>query len=217
MKITIFGASGRTGRELIRRLLERHHEVIAFVRSEGDFPISHDRLNLVRGDLTRLDDVTKAMTGQDAVVSTLGPRTLLTRVPELVTGVRRIVSAMTTCDVRRIVYISALGVGDSERDQNRFFRWVIRPVLLGRDYADHLENESTIRKSGLEWVIVRPARLVDGPSRGSYQVDLRLSATFPFGRIARADVADFIVGQLENPTFVGQAPGLMGFRSFWAS
>ena len=171
----------------------------------------------MRGDITSYEEVERAVAGHDAVVSTLGPRTLLKRLPALVAGIRNITRAMKTLGLRRLVYTSALGVGESESDQNLVFRYLIRPVLLGRDYADHEENERAITESDLEWVIVRPARLVDRPRSGQYQVALRLAGTFPFGRIARADVADFILKQLEEPTFLRKAPGLLAFKSFWES
>ena len=133
------------------------------------------------------------------------------------TGIRNIVQAMEKLAVRRLVYTSALGVGDSAADQNSVFRFLILPVLLGRDYADHEANENTIRKSNLEWIIVRPARLVNRPRTGKYRVGLHLSGTFPFGRIGRADVAEFILEQVENPTFLRKTPGLLAFKSFWES
>lgn len=217
MKLIIFGASGRTGRELVQQALAQRHSVTAFVRNSAAFDIKHDNLRIVQGDITAYDEVERAIGGHDAAVSTLGPHKLLTRIPELVAGIRNVVGAMEKMGVRRLVYTSALGVGDSEADQNAVFRYLIRPVLLGRDYADHAENEKTTRESNLEWVIVRPARLVNRPRTGQYQVAPHLSATFPFGRIGRADVADLILKQLENPTFLHQAPGLLAFKSFWES
>ena len=217
MKLIIFGASGQTGRELAKQALANQHVVTAFVRNPAEFEIKHDNLRVVEGDITNYDQVERAIIGSEAVVSTLGPRTLLKRVPALVTGIRNIVQAMEKLAVRRLVYTSALGVGDSAADQNSVFRFLILPVLLGRDYADHEANENTIRKSNLDWIIVRPARLVNRARTGQYQVDLRLSGTFPFGRIGRADVADFIIKQLETPTFLRKTPGLLAFKSFWES
>ena len=217
MKLIIFGASGGTGRELAGQALGNNHRVTAFVRNRAAFDIEHENLRVERGDITSYDEVERAVEGHDAVVSTLGPRTLLKRVPALVAGIRNITRAMGSLGLRRLVYTSALGVGESKDDQNLVFRYFIRPVLLGRDYADHQENERTITESDLEWVIVRPARLVDRPRSGKYQVGLRLAGAFPFGRIARADVADFILKQVEEPTFLRKAPGLLGFKSFWES
>jgi uncharacterized protein YbjT (DUF2867 family) len=122
---------------------------------------------------------------------------------------------MDNVGVRRLVYTSALGVGESDAAQNALFRYLIHPVLLGRDYADHEANEQAIRDSDLEWVIVRPARLVDRRRTGQYQVDLDLAGTFPLGRIGRADVADFILKQLADTPFLRKAPGLLAFKSLW--
>jgi putative NADH-flavin reductase len=216
MKLIIFGASGKTGRELVKQGLAQGHEITAFVRDPGEFDIGDDRLHVVKGDITRYAEVEAAVGGHDVVISALGPHTLLRRVPALTTGIENIVRAMERADVRRIVYLSALGVGESNDDQNAFFRWVINPVVLGRDYADHEANEETIRKSKLEWVIVRPARLEDSAHTGRVEVDLHLSATLPFGRIGRADVADFMLKQIGETSYLRKAPGILSFKAFWA-
>jgi putative NADH-flavin reductase len=216
MKLIVFGASGRTGRELVQQALAQQHVVTAFVRNPAAFDLQHEHLRVVHSDITAYDEVERAVDGQDAVISALGPHTLRTRVPALVAGVRNIVRAMEKLGVRRLVNTSALGVGDSEAAQNAVFRYLIRPVLLGRDYADHEANEQAIRDSDLEWVIVRPARLVHRPRTGQYQVDLDLPATFPFGRIGRADVADFILKQLADTPFLRKAPGLLSFKGLWS-
>jgi putative NADH-flavin reductase len=217
MNLAIFGASGRTGHELMKQALAQSHRVTACVRQPNRVGLQHENLRIVQVDITNPEQVRRAVHEQDAVVSTLGPHTLLRRVPALVSGIRNMVSAMQAENVDELLYTSALGVGESLADQNAFFRYLIRPVLLGRDYADHEANEQTIRNSSLRWTIIRPARLVDGPRSGNYQVAANLSATFPFGRITRADVADFLVKQLAHPTFIHQSPGLLGFKSFWAS
>jgi putative NADH-flavin reductase len=216
MKMIIFGASGKTGRELTKQGLAQGHEITAFVRDPGEFDISDEHLNVVKGDITIYAEVEGAVGGHDVVISALGPHTLLKRVPALTLGIENIVRAMEKTGVRRIVYLSALGVAESNDDQNAFFRWVIRPVLLGRDYADHEANEKTIRKSKLEWVFVRPARLVDSAHTGRVETDLHLSATLPFGRIGRVDVADFMLKQLGETEFLYKAPGIMTFKAFWA-
>ena len=215
MKLIIFGASGKTGRELVKQGLAQGHEITAFVRDPGKFDISDDRLNVIKGDITRYEEVESAVEGHDVVISALGPRTLLTRVPALTIGMENIVRAMEKTGVRRIVYLSALGVGESNNDQNAFFRWVIRLVVLGRDYADHEANEKTIRTSKLEWVIVRPARLEDSAHTGKVTVDLRLDGGLPFGRIGRADVADFMLKQLDETEFLNKAPGIITYKAFW--
>lgn len=217
MKLIIFGASGKTGLELVKQGLAQGDEITAFVRDPGKFDISDDRLNVVEGDITKYSEVEAAVGGHDVVISALGPHTLLTRVPALTTGIENIVRAMEKTGVRRIVYLSALGVGESNDDQNAFFRWVIRPVLLGRDYADHEANEKTIRTSKLGWVIVRPVRLEDSPHTGEVTVDLRLDGGLPFGRIGRADVGDFMLRQLGETEFLNKAPGIMTFTAVWHS
>lgn len=215
MKLIIFGASGRTGLELIKQALDQQHTITAFVRDPDGFEPRHEQLTIVTGDITVYDEVERAIQGQEVVISALGPHTLLTRVPALVIGIQNIVRAMKATGVKRLLYLSALGVGESEEYQTPLFRHVIRPVLLGRDYADHLANEETIRASSLDWILIRPARLADQPHTGQYQVDLHLDASFPLGHIGRADVADFILKQLEDTRYLHQAPGLMSFKTLW--
>lgn len=215
MKLIIFGASGKTGLELVKQGLEQGHELTAFVRDPGEFKPRAENLHVVKGDITSYEEVEAAVEGHEAVMSALGPHTLVSRVPALTRGVANIVRAMEKTGVRRVVYLSALGVGESNKDQNAFFRWVIRPILLGRDYADHEANEESIRNSGLEWVIVRPARLEDSKHTGRVEADLHLDGGLPFGRIGRADVADFMLRQLGDTEFLYKAPGIVTCKAFW--
>jgi putative NADH-flavin reductase len=215
MKLLIFGASGKTGRELVKQGLAQGHAITAFVRDPVKFEISDEHLRVVEGGITDYAAVESAVDGHDVVISALGPHTLLTRVPALTAGIANIVRAMEKTGVRRIVYLSALGVAESNNDQNAFFRWIINPILLGRDYADHEANEETIRNSSLDWVIVRPARLEDSAHPGQVETDLHLDASLPFGRIGRADVADFMLKQLGETEFLNKAPGIMSFRAVW--
>ena len=94
MKVVVFGASGRTGREIVKQALAQQHEVTAFVRNPAEFDLQHERLKVIKGDITNYKEVENAISGQDAVMSALGPHTLLKRIPALTTGLRNIVQAM---------------------------------------------------------------------------------------------------------------------------
>lgn len=153
MNILIFGATGATGACLINEANSRGHDVTAFVRDASGLA-SPDTPH-IQGDITDPDAVLRALSGQDAVVSALGPRTPLQRDPELVAGIRTIVAAMEKSAVRRIVYISTMGVGDSARQLG----WVGRVVAVPSSCATPSRTTPTRRTSS-------PAAAWSGPSCG---------------------------------------------------
>lgn len=205
MKLLIFGASGETGRELVKQALAQGHEVTAFVRGSTKLnDIQRSSLKLVEGDVADATAVERAMQGQDAVLSALDSRSLKKN-PKLVEGVRNIVQTMEKQGVRRLIYESALGVGDSRKRINFVFRFIIIPLVLRNAIADHEEKEAAIKQSQLDWVIVRPAELTNGRHTGEY----RHGESMQYGaRISRADVADFMLKQVTDNTYLHQMPGV---------
>ncbi|MEO7587717.1 MAG: NAD(P)H-binding protein [Arachnia sp.] len=162
MKILVFGATGATGKHIVTQALQRGHEVTAFVRDSSK--LTRNDIQQVVGEITDAEAVKGAMTGQDAVVSALGPRSPLKRDSELLNGIRTIVAAMQENDVHRIVYVSTMGVGDSARQLGWLGRVIAVPLFLRNAVADHGEKEDIITGTGLQWTVVRPAQLTDGPS-----------------------------------------------------
>lgn len=205
MKILIFGATGSTGKLLVQGAREWGHQVTAFVRD----PSKLDRrdVHFIHGDITDLESVGQAMTGKDAVISALGPRSRK-RDPNLVDGVRTIVAAMQESDAKRLIYMSSMGVGESKQQLGFFGRHVIAPLLLRNALADHEENESTIINSDLHWTIVRPTQLTDGP-QGEYRSGEGIRASDSSSAVSRASVAHFMLDQLESEEFVGAKPNIM--------
>jgi uncharacterized protein YbjT (DUF2867 family) len=116
---------------------------------------------------------------------------------------------MNRSDVRRLVYLSFLGVREGRRQLSLIGRAVVAPLLLHNVVADHEAKEQIIRQSGLDWIIVRPPRLTNGPRRGNYRDGLDIRATSLIPRISRADLADFMVRQLLTDTYVRSAPAVM--------
>ena len=201
MNVLIFGASGGTGRLLVCQALARGHTVTAFVRTPTKLAITHPLLTVIAGDVADRAAVARAVQGQDAVLSALGAATPLRRDPILVAGIRHIVETMTGAGVQRLIYQSFLGVGDSRREGGFFIRYVAA-LLLRHPTADHELKERVIRESGLLWTIVRPPKLTDGPLTGRYRIGEHIRARSPMPLLSRADVADAMLRQLDDPTHV---------------
>lgn len=208
MRVLVFGASGRTGRELVTQALGQGHRVTAFVRDPAKLISRSPDLALIPGDVVDLAAVHQAVRGQDAVISALGASTPFRRDPRLVDGVRNIVSTMEQMGVRRLVYVSYLGVHDGRSQLSLLGRYLVAP-LARAVVADHEAKEALIRQSGLEWVIVRPPLLTNGPRTGEYRSGQNIEAKSLISRISRADVADFMLRQLCDDTYVRRAPALM--------
>jgi putative NADH-flavin reductase len=165
-------------------------------------------VRLVKGDVMDPSAVACAVEGQNAVLCALGAATPLRRDRTLVQGVRHIVDAMDRGGVRRLVYLSFLGVRHG-RTQLSFIGRVIVSRLLRNVVADHEAKEEIIRRSGLDWIIVRPPRLTNGQRTGVYREGADIRATSLLPRISRADLADFMLRQLSDDTYVRKTPAVM--------
>jgi putative NADH-flavin reductase len=207
MRILIFGATGGTGRELVVQARERGHDVTAFVRTPSKLTIQDARLRVVPGDIRRPDAIHAAIPGHDAALSALGTRSL-GRTTLLSDAAREIVRAMEANGVRRILWESSLGVGESRRQPGPLYNWLLVPLLLRHAFADKERPEAILRASALDWTIVRPAALTNGPRTGAYRVGSDVCAGRLFPRISRADVAHFMLEELVRRAHVRQAISL---------
>ena len=209
MRILVVGASHGIGLEATRRALEAGHDVRAFARSAPDMPLVHERLQKVRGDALDADDVSAALDGVNAVLLTLGiPANQLFRPVTLFSAATQVlVAAMQARGVRRLIAVTGFGAGASKPSISVLQRWPYE-LVFGRAYADKGVQERLIEQSGLDWTIVRPGVLTGGPRTGRYRV-LESPATWRNGIISRADVADFLVRQLDERRYVGAAPVLI--------
>jgi putative NADH-flavin reductase len=209
MRVTVFGASGATGRHLIDQAQAHGHHVTAFVRTASRLGARLEQPTVVVGDVAEAAVVGSAVEGRHGVLCALGAASPLRRDPTLVDGVRHIVSAMEQHAVRRLVYLSFLGVPEGRHQLSVVGRYLVAPLLLRNVVADHTAKEWIIRRSTLEWVIVRPPRLTSGARRGSYRSGLDIRATSVVPRISRADLADFMLRQLGEDTYVRKTPAIM--------
>jgi putative NADH-flavin reductase len=206
MKILVLGATGATGQLIVRDATESGHYVVALVRAKAraDLPGAE----LIEGDVCDAGTLARALDGCDAVVSALGTGMGLREVDLLSVATRALVAAMTRAGVRRLICISALGVGDSRKHGGFVFDRLFQPVLLGPAYKDKERQEAAIRASSLDWVVIRPAMLTNGPARGRIRATIDLAGVHG-GKIARADVAQFVIEQLTTDTWLRRTPVIL--------
>ncbi|PLX91817.1 MAG: epimerase [Desulfuromonas sp.] len=207
MKLIIFGSTGGTGRELVKQALDQGHNVTAYARNPSKIEdLEHPNLEVVIGDILDLVSVEKAIEGNDAVFITIGAAANRTDIREV--GTRNIVQAMQKSGVKRLVCQSSLGVGDSRSNLSFFTKHIIVDIFLRHAFADHERQEEVVGKSVLDWVIVRPPHLKDGPRTGNYRSGFATTDGQIKGWISRADVADFMLKQISNDSYLHKAPGV---------
>jgi putative NADH-flavin reductase len=204
MKVLVFGASGKTGREVVRQALARGYDVTAFVRETARLPLAHASLRLIAGDITNSTAVARAVTGQTAVISTLGVGQPLTHDAAVIDGVRAIARAAEHESVERLLYLSFIGVRDS-RDAAGFVLKQLAATVLRHEVADHEVKEAAIVESLVNWTIVRPPKLTNGRLTAAYRVGEDIRARSPLPMMSRADVADFMLRQLTDAAFIRKA------------
>jgi putative NADH-flavin reductase len=207
LPVLIFGASGKTGRLLVEQALSAGHTVTAFVRNSSSLPARHPKLHIIEGDVLSPDAVDAAMLGQRAVVSALGfPGRKGTE--SLVKAMENIVSAMRKYRVHRLICLAPPPAKEGWARRGLLGR-LLSPFLPKAPALHTWERQlDSIRGSPLEWVLVRPSRLTDDPARGAYQVSVGW-AEVPEG-ISRADVATFMLEQLQARRYVRLSPVLGG-------
>jgi putative NADH-flavin reductase len=204
MRLTIFGASGQTGRHLIQQALDAGHTVTAVVRDPTRLPIRHQQLQVLVADVLDPAAIGPAVAGADAVLSALGPRPPRNKSSIMSAATASILAAMQAAGTSRLVVISAAPVASDDHDTTLPDRLLARPLLrrlLGGLYADMATMEEAVRRSRADWTILRPPWLSDGPRTGTWRQakDANLGGG---ARISRADLAEAIPASLEDPDTV---------------
>ncbi|MGE0638953.1 MAG: NAD(P)-dependent oxidoreductase [Thermoanaerobaculia bacterium] len=208
MRIVVVGANGGTGREVVLQALERGHDVTAFVRSPEKLDVEHRRLTVAVGNVLAPESLDSACRGAEAVVCALGHKRWFYPNRILSNGTRNIVAAMRKHGARRLICETSLGVGSSFGRLGLYYTLFVVPFILPFYYLDKHRQERVVRESGLEWVIVRPAALTNGPPRGRYRHGPRVGSFLLTRRISRADVASFLLDQLTADDYLRQTPGV---------
>jgi putative NADH-flavin reductase len=205
MKFLLIGATGLTGAAIVEQGLAQGHEITALVRDVSKVAVSAARLHLVAGDVLNKLDVDAAMAGQDAVICSLGTGVTFKHVTLLSGGTQHLLDAMQTHAIRRIVCITGIGAGDSRGHGGFFYDRLIEPTLLRTIYEDKDRQEELLRHSDRDWIIVRPGQLTNDKATGKYRVLLDLHGV-TVGKVARADVAAFVLQQLVTDDFLRKTP-----------
>lgn len=198
-QIALFGATGGTGLQVLAQALAQGHPVRALVRDPGKLS-ARNGLALIQGDALDQSAVSRCVEGADVVICCLGSRHGQNPIEDRATEC--ILNAMRTLGVRRLIAVSSLGVGDSAQQVAPLFRLVMR-LTLRRIMEAKERQEQAIMRSGLDWTIVRPGGLTDGPRTGRYRAGVAKSIRAR--RVSRADVADFILRELATGEYIGHA------------
>lgn len=207
MRITVFGASGRTGTQIVSQALDAGHHVVAVVRDPSRLQVpARPELRVVRADVMDPEAIGAAIENSDAVVSALGPHGL-TPTTVLSDGVSGILQAMDKTGPRRLIVVSANGAYPGDED-GPFTRLLLRPLLqriLRNNFADTHRMDDEILASSTDWTIMRPPQLTKGPRSGRYRtaIDRHIGR-----RISRADLADAILKAIADPATVNHTLGI---------
>jgi putative NADH-flavin reductase len=207
MKIVVFGASGRTGKQVVKQALENGYQVIAFARTPTKLDVNHENLTFIQGDVQQTDKVEEAVRGAEAVISVLGPTN---NIPDyqVSRGMDNVLAAMQDYGVRRLVVSIGAGVRDPQDRPgliDQVIAWMLR-TFSRHVYEDMRRVDERVRASDRDWVIVRVPMLTGGPKKGTIQTGYIGQGVG--ARLTRADLAEFLLKQVEGDKYLHQAPAV---------
>lgn len=207
MNLLILGATGATGQQLVTQALKQNYKVTALARDPSRLHLHHERLTVVKGSVLDKEVLANALEGKDAVLSALGVGKSLKSKDLIANAVRIIIPAMNEKNVKRLVFLSAFGVGETYK-QADFIQKIIFKLLLRNIYADKSKAEDQIRSSTLEWSLVYPVLMTNTPGTGNYKTGEKLEMK-GMPKISRADVAAFMLQQLNDATCIKKCTIIM--------
>jgi len=205
MKLLLIGATQGIGFELLQQALQAGHEVILIARNPDRLDINHEHLNVVKGDILSKSAIEQTVNGQDAVCITIGTKPTREPVSVYSEGTKAVIEAMKKSSCRRLLCVTGIGAGDSRGHGGFFYDKIINPLLLKTIYEDKDRQEAIVRQSELDWEIIRPGFLTNGARTGKYRILTNLSGV-KAGKISRADVADFMLGEVSEMRYSKQTP-----------
>lgn len=207
MKLVIFGSTGSIGSYVVKQALEQGHIVTAFVRNPHKLNVQHSNLNVFTGDVMNPAAVKEAVIGHEAAICILGSGKKLSGNVRS-QGTKNIIQALEKAGIKRFICQSTLGAGDSWSNLNFYWKYIMFGFILRKVFADHEIQEQYVQHSNLDWTIIRPAAFVEGDRTGKYRHGFPGSDRTSSLTISRPDVADFILKQLTDNTYLGKAASL---------
>ena len=209
MRVLIIGASKGIGLETTRQALDAGHDVRALARSASAIAVSNPSLEKMPGDALKTEDVEAALVGVDVAIQTLGVGLgdLFRPVHLFSDATRALIAAMRSQVVKRLICVTGFGAGDSRASISCLQRLPFQ-IVFGRAYDDKSLQEQLIKESELDWTIARPGVLTNGPRTGRYRI-LSEASQWRNGIISRADVAEFLVRQIGDQTYIRKTPVLI--------
>lgn len=205
MNILIVGATRGIGRQLLEQALTAGHTVTALVRNPQKLSVHHERLRVIKGDILDSESVGLAMAGQEAVCCTIGVKVPWFRVTVFSEGTKNVLEAMKNSGVKRLICVTGIGAGDSKGHGGFLYDSIFLPFLLRTIYADKDRQESLIKANDVDWTIVRPGFLTNGPLTEHYRALTDMTGVTA-GKISRADVAHFMLKELKVNQYLRQTP-----------
>ncbi|MBT8329260.1 MAG: SDR family oxidoreductase [Desulfofustis sp.] len=205
MKLLIIGASRGIGKALLEEALKEDLQVRVLARDPEKIEATNDALEIVRGDVRDLDDVSNGLQGMDVVCSCIGVPITFKPVDLFAVAARNLVQAVEREPGQKLIAVTGIGAGDSKGHGGFLYDRIFKPLFLRTIYDDKDREEEIIMASTTDWLIVRPAGLTNGPRTGKYKVLNDLEGNVAT-RISRRDVADFILSEMVKPTQFGKTP-----------
>ncbi|NNC34697.1 MAG: SDR family oxidoreductase [Croceitalea sp.] len=208
MKILVIGASGATGKHIIKQALLQNHKITALARKPNKIKFKHPNLTVVQGDVLKPKTLKLAIDGQDAVLSALGHKKFIIKTTILSRGTKNIIEAMQNASVKRLICITSLGINDSRFKMGIYYTLFVIPFILLFYFLDKEKQERLIEASQLDWTIIRPAQLTNGNLRTNYKHGEKLGHYLLTKLVSRSSVAHFMLRELKEGYYMHQKPAL---------
>lgn len=205
MKLAIIGGTGKTGNELLRQGLEAGHHITVLVRNPKKVKIQHPNLKVIQGNVLNITDLEGIFKGKEAVLSALGHKRFFGPSNILSQGTKNILQAMNTSAVSRFICITSMGINDNRFKLGLYYTLFVIPFIVFFYFRDKAKQERLIMASDLNWTVVRPGQMTNGKKRMQYKQGANLGSYILTKMISRADVAHFMLSQINSPTYYQKA------------